>query len=722
MKSRAAFIACLLLATLAHAEPPAPLPPPAAVNAPLAELGRHLFFDTRLSGDMGRSCASCHAPELGWGDGMPLARGYPGAEYFRNAPTLINVRLRRRLMWDGRLDGADLGTAVRDMVTEAHFMNADGRLVQERIKQSRDYMALWQRALGATDPYGPKLFDAVGEFLKTLQSRDAPIDRFLRGDARALSPAARAGLALFTGKAGCGRCHGGPLLSDGQLHRTGVPENPALWHEPLRAITLLRHYATSGMPNYMNARSDVGAYAISKDPADRGRFLTPSLRELKYTAPYMHNGVFATLEEVIDFYDRGGGAGGELRPLRLAAREKRELLAFLGALSGAPVAVDVPVQSPNEVVGDDVASLPRFAPRAVREPEPVAPPPLASLPPAPVPADNPMSAEKIELGRLLFFDPRLSGDGSTPCMSCHFPGRGWGEGGTKSRGYPATWHWRNAQGVINAAYFGTLNWDGAATSLEAQAQGAAEGTVAGNGDPALMEMRLRFVPEYVARFRRVFGVEWPRLTQAYLALAAFERSLVSDPRRVPFDRYLAGDAGALSAEARRGLALFNGKAGCLRCHHGPLASDQVFHATGVPEPPFEGNTPLLQITHRWQNYQRGVPHAYYREGHGDLGLYYATKNPDDIGRFRTPSLRELKYTAPYMHNGAFATLREVVDFYDRGAGAAPNKPEWLRPLALTEDEKRALVAFLEALSMDQPLRVEEPELPKYSTLAVEGER
>lgn len=693
----------------------APLPMPPGVNQPLAELGRQLFFDTRLSGDLGRSCASCHSPTQGWADGRPLSRAYPGSEYFRNAPGLLNVVFRRRLMWDGRLDGADLPTAVRDMVTEAHFMNADARLVQERIAQVREYRVLWERIWGAGSlPYGPQVFAAVGEFLKTLTSKGAPIDAHLRGAARALTPDARAGLALFTGKAGCSGCHQGALFSDGEFHRTGVAENPEVWNDPLRTLTLLRHYATNGMPDYMNARSDLGAYAISKVTADRGRFLTPSLRELKHTAPYMHNGIFATLAEVIEFYDRGGGTDSELRPLGLSAGEKRQLKSFLDALSGKPEVVAIPLLPEYQVHEpyDAVAPAPTFVDESPLPPVL----PLATLPPVPVPADNPQTPEKIQLGRLLFFDPRLSGDGSTPCFSCHFPQRGWGDGGTKSRGYPGTWHWRNAQSVVNAAYYGKLNWDGAANSLEHQAAGAAEGAVAGNGDPAMMEMRLRLVPDYVERFRRVFGLQWPRLLQAYQAIAAYQRTLVTDPRQVPLDRYLGGDEQALSEEARRGSRLFAGKAGCQRCHNGPLISDQRFHATGVPEPRSEGMTPLLRITHRWQNYQRGVSEAVFRAGDADRGLYYVTKRAGDAGKFRTPSLRELRYTAPYMHNGAFSSLREVVDFYDAGAGVAGNKPGWLRPLGLSQAEKRDLIAFLEAMSMDRPLLDTAPTVPAYSTL------
>lgn len=357
---------------------------------------------------------------------------------------------------------------------------------------------------------------------------------------------------------------------------------------------------------------------------------------------------------------------------------------------------------------------------AARAQVPAAPP--GPLPPVVAPADNPGSAAKVELGRLLFWDPRLSGNGSTACASCHLPALGMGERSTVSRGYPGTIHWRNSQTIWNAAHYERLFWDGAVGSLEAQAQSAATGAVAGNGNPAMMEMRLRFVPEYVRRFRAVFGTEWPRLTHAWQAIAAFERTLVSDPARVPFDRWVAGDRDALSPAAQRGWALFSGKAGCIRCHEGPLFADQRFHALGVPRLPQADAHVLLQVTARWQNLQRGVSREQYASGDDDLGLEYLTRDARDRGKFRTPSLRELRHTAPYMHNGAFATLREVVDFFDRGGGDAAAKPAWLQPLGLSDDDKRDLVAFLESLSMDELPAMPAPELPPTRPLPAAGGR
>lgn len=337
-------LACMGSMACAQSPRLQPLPAPAVVKPALAKLGWHLFFEPRLSGDGSRSCASCHLPALGYAGDTALSSGYNGTEYFRNAPGLLSVRLKSRLMWDGRLDGADLPTAVRDMVTEAHFMNADGRLIQERIRQIPELLALWREAFGAqSQPYGPRIFVAIAEFLKTLDGGETPVDRALRGDRKALPAPAREGMALFNGKGQCVRCHGGVLGTDGKAYRLGVPEHPAIADEPLRMITLLRHHATMGVPNYMTERKDLGSYVVSKQPADRGRFVTPALRGLTHTGPYMHNGLFATLEEVVAFHDQGGGPGSELQPLNLSARERTALVAFLRAWSAPlPVVVEPP--------------------------------------------------------------------------------------------------------------------------------------------------------------------------------------------------------------------------------------------------------------------------------------------------------------------------------------------------------------------------------------------
>ena len=318
-------------------------------NATMIELGKYFFFDNRLSGDWGVSCASCHDPKKGWGDGMALSAGYPSMEYFRNSPTVLNSKHQKRFLWDGRLDGSDAGTLVRDMITEAHTMNMDGRLMQERLKQVPEYHALWQKWRPNDDINGMRVFNVIGEFIKSLETTNAPFDKFKKGDESALTSEQKDGYALFKGKANCVSCHNGPIGSDGNLHKTGVPEHPDVLKNPLRTITMLRHYATSGMPNYMNARTDVGAYAITKDKRDIGKFRTAQLRDLKYTAPYMHNGTLATLDDVINFYDKGGAAGSELKALNLSASEKKALKAFLLSLSGDQVEVKDPGQPDMQV-------------------------------------------------------------------------------------------------------------------------------------------------------------------------------------------------------------------------------------------------------------------------------------------------------------------------------------------------------------------------------------
>lgn len=322
-----------------------PLPPVEPPKAEQVELGKYLFFDPRLSGDGGVSCDSCHDPATGWGDGKPLSTGYPGSEYFRNAQTLLNAAYYKRNYWDGRLAGSDLPTTIRDHLTEAHFMQVDGRLFPERLKQVPEYVEMFKRAFGGEPTFGRTL-NALAAFVRTIISRNTPIDRYLKGDATALSAEAREGLALFQGKAACIQCHNGALLSDQKSYALGVPRNPDVFANPLRHITFRRFFRTLGAPNVENYREDPGLYGVTKEKADWGKFRTPSLREVSRTAPYMHNGSLATLEDVVAFYDRGGGQYVSksllLKPLGLTAAEKRSLVEFLKSLSGDPVVIERP--------------------------------------------------------------------------------------------------------------------------------------------------------------------------------------------------------------------------------------------------------------------------------------------------------------------------------------------------------------------------------------------
>lgn len=340
--------------------------------------------------------------------------------------------------------------------------------------------------------------------------------------------------------------------------------------------------------------------------------------------------------------------------------------------------------------------------------------PLAPLPEVPVPADNPLSQAKVDLGRLLFFDNRLSGDAGTSCASCHDPRLGWGDGQAISRGYAGTQHWRNSQTTVNSAFFTKLFWAGEVPSLEAQAKSAITGNLAGNGDTVMIEERLALIPEYVERFREAFGASQPTFDLVLKAIASFERAEMIS-RDSPFDEYLAGDEDALSDDAKKGLALFNGKARCIACHNGPLMSDEDYHFLDLPENPLFEKDPLRQVALRYQHYIRGVPEEVYRTADSDLGLYYTTKKDSDRGRFRTPSLRYLEYTAPYMHNGVFGTIEDVIDFYDQGGGDDPNQSPLIQPLNLTEDEKFELAEFLYSLSGSE-IRIQTPKLPEYQAV------
>ena len=339
-------------------------------------------------------------------------------------------------------------------------------------------------------------------------------------------------------------------------------------------------------------------------------------------------------------------------------------------------------------------------------------PPLAVLPEVPVPGDNPVTDAKSELGKLLFFDDRLSGDVGTSCASCHDPRIGWGDGNALSRGYAGTQHWRNSQTTVNTAFLSKLFWGGETPSLESQAHSAISGNLAGNGDPIMIEERLAQIPEYVAMFKEAFGGDRPLYDHVLKAIATFERTAMNSTDS-PMDQYLSGDTDALSEEAIRGKALFEGKAGCIQCHNGALTTDEKFHALGLPENPLFTKDPLRQVALRYQHYTRGVPEEVYRSANTDLGLYYTTKREADIGKFRTPPLRYISYIGPYMHNGVFETLEEVIDFYDQGGGDSPNKSPLLKPLGLTEDEKWDLLEFLESMSGDE-IRMTPPELPKYA--------
>lgn len=303
---------------------------PIEVKPALADLGKRLFFDPRLSGDANSSCASCHQPDKAFTDGKALSDAYTGSKHFRNTPTLANVGHRAAWMHDGRL-GTNLNDVTREMLTETYLMNMDMRIMQERLKQDPVYVKMFKSA-GLGEPSNGGVRKAIENFVKTIASRDSAFDAGL------MSASAKRGYALFNSKAGCAQCHSGNRFTDDKPHNIGVPNNPEIWSDHERHVTFVTYAKFFGLPNYMNLREDLGAFLRTHRSEHKRSFLTPTLRELTYTAPYMHNGMFKSLEEVVDFYNAGGGddanKDARIKPLGLIPSEKKDLIEFLKALSG----------------------------------------------------------------------------------------------------------------------------------------------------------------------------------------------------------------------------------------------------------------------------------------------------------------------------------------------------------------------------------------------------
>ncbi len=322
----------------------------------------------------------------------------------------------------------------------------------------------------------------------------------------------------------------------------------------------------------------------------------------------------------------------------------------------------------------------------------------------PIPETNPQTPAKIELGKMLFFDRRLSGDGTMNCATCHDPEKAFTDGLDISLSYPTTKNWRNSPTLINVAFQKYLFHDGRALSLEDQALFPMMSAFEMNRNLDFAEEVIRSVPEYVDAFKKVFNGE-PTRERIAMAIAAFERTILSV--NTPLDRYLKGNDTALSDDAKKGLAIFTGKGQCAECHYGVNLCDDKFYALGVPENPEHLSDPRIAVTRRF------VAKIYHYEDYRvlteDPGRYLITKDKKDWKAFRTPTLREIGNTSPYMHNGALTTLDDVIDFFNAGGGKGNTV---LKPLGLTDKEKNYLKTFLIEGLAGQASEFQYPRVPK----------
>ena len=303
------------------------------------------------------------------------------------------------------------------------------------------------------------------------------------------------------------------------------------------------------------------------------------------------------------------------------------------------------------------------------------------LPAGIYPQDNPWSQEKEDLGKLLYYDPRLSGDNSISCASCHHPDKGWSDGQPRAIGFGGKELGRHSPTIINSGYFEVQMWDGRAPTLEAQAKGPILAAVEMNQKVDELIEELGAIPEYRERFSKVFSESGISFDNVAKAIATFERSVVST--NSAYDKYMQGNENAMSPAAVNGMQLFFGKAKCGICHNGPALTDSGFHNIGLKQ-----HGPLTE----------------------DLGRFNISNDDFDKGAFKTPGLRSVSQSAPYMHDGSKATLKDVVEFYNRGGDVEKNRTSLITPLELSEQEVLEMVEFLKALD-GEPINATIPKLP-----------
>ncbi len=316
---------------------------------------------------------------------------------------------------------------------------------------------------------------------------------------------------------------------------------------------------------------------------------------------------------------------------------------------------------------------------------------IGVLPKPVFPKDNPYTLEKEELGKMLFFDPRLSKSGQISCANCHDPEMSWADGRRVAYGHDRLQGNRNAITVLNIVYAKKFFWDGRASSLEDQVKAPIENPVEMNLHSNLAAQRIAAIKGYSEYFAKAFGDSKVTENRIAKAISTFERTLVSPASK--FDKFISGKKEILTDSEINGLHLFRTKANCINCHNTSYFSDQKFHNIGL---------------------------TYFDRKYQDLGVYDVTKKPEDVGKFKTATLREVTETAPYMHNGLFPHIRGVLNMYNAGMPTEkgdttkvlfPKKSAMLKKLDLTDTELTDLESFLKTLHSYQ-YKMRAPELPK----------
>lgn len=330
-----------------------------------------------------------------------------------------------------------------------------------------------------------------------------------------------------------------------------------------------------------------------------------------------------------------------------------------------------------------------------------------------IPSDNAMTSAKVELGRKLFFEQRLSADGSVSCATCHDPGRAFTDGKRVAEGISGRRGSRNSPTLLNAMFNGGQFWDGRASSLEEQGKmPLTNSDEMGNRSLDEVVARMNAIPEYAREFQQVYASA-VTIDGIAKAIAAFERTLVS--ANSPLDRYLAGDINAMSEEARSGMVLFRGRARCGVCHAFnqnfaafstfPFLTDMNYRNTGIAAN-YNGFSLLARrAMNAAREQSSGAADVAKHERAAELGRFLISGNTLDVGAFRTPSLRNVELTAPYFHDGSHATLEDVVRYYVKGGNQNPNRDWQLEPVALSDSEQHDLVEFLKALTSDEARRM-----------------